>query len=399
VRELAFEARRLKLKQAALAETRVTWNDRSTQYTTAIAMLAVALFLVGFAVVLTGAARTAFFLVGVAFALGTIGWAVHIYRLPVPETPDSAIAEAAMGMVDSDAGRQDRAIAAFTRAIDLDGDYVVPFRERAVARVLQANPDFRATGAVTGGSAGLGAAITDARSALDLGGAPDFRTYAFLTLVRLYTGDYGGAVEAADRAIAANEEVPDVRLARSAAQVGAGDGAGAQASLDGALRLLSGSDPDTRTRALAARYVTYLEQVAWASPGREPLVRRLEQEVVGVETRFNLGRRVSGELPARGSVAVEDLRYADGALHVRLRWRGLPAATSLTALGFERPARGGAWVQPAELALFRTVSGSGRQAISVPLTRACTPTRVRVDLYLDGARAVSATGPGGQPAC
>jgi hypothetical protein len=193
--------------------------------------------------------------------------------------------------------------------------------------------------------------------------------------------------------------VPDVRLARSAAQVGVGDGAGAQASLDGALRLLSGSDPDTRTRALAARYVTYLEQVARASPGRVPLVRRLEQEVVGVETRFNLGRRVSGELPARGTVAVEDLRYADGALQGRLRWRGLPAATSLTGLGFERPTRGGAWVQPVELALFRTVSGSGQQVISVPLTRACTPTRVRVDVYLDGARAVSATGPGGEPSC
>ncbi len=43
LRELSFDSQRLALRQAALAETRVTWNDRSTQYTTAIAVLAVAL--------------------------------------------------------------------------------------------------------------------------------------------------------------------------------------------------------------------------------------------------------------------------------------------------------------------------------------------------------------------
>ncbi len=93
------------------------------------------------------------------------------------------------------------------------------------------------------------------------------------------------------------------------------------------------------------------------------------------------------------------LRYSEGALRLRLRWRDLPAGTSLTGLEFERPTRDGPWVQPPDLALFRTLSGSGKQAISVPLTRACTPLRVRVDVYLDGARALSTTGSGGAPAC
>ena len=88
-----------------------------------------------------------------------------------------------------------------------------------------------------------------------------------------------------------------------------------------------------------------------------------------------------------------------GKLRLKLRWTGLPPKTALTAIVFERPTPDGPWVQPRDLALFRTVSGSGEEAFSVPLARACTPTEVRVDVYLDGARVESVTGPGGAPTC
>ena len=300
MRTLAFEAERLKLKQSALAETRVTWNDRSTQFTTAIAMLAVALFLVGFAVVLGGPRRTVFYVLGVGFATLTLAWAGYIYNLPIPETSDAAIAATARGIVESGEGHPGAAVTAFTKAVTADGDYVAPYTERAVARVLEANPDFRTTGAVTGGGSGLAGAIADSQRAIELGGTRDFRTYAVLCLLRLYTGDYDAAVAAADAAIAINGAVPDVRLARSAAEVGRGDAAAAHASLDGAVRLLRGSDPSERTRGLSAEYLTYLEQVAAASPARGPLAHSLEQETIGIETRFNLGRPVSGSPPAAG---------------------------------------------------------------------------------------------------
>lgn len=399
LRALTFDAERLSLRQAALAETRVTWNDRSTQYTTAIAMLAVALFLTGFSLVLRGARRTLFYLLGVAFALTTLGWAGYIYSLPIPMTPDDAIAATARGIVDAGEGRQERAIAGFTQAIEIDGDYETPYSRRAIATVLQANPDFRETGAVTGGGSVLEEAVADSRRALELGGDRDFLDFAFLSLLGLYSGEYDDAVAASDTAIAINGEVPDVRLARSAAEVGRGDGAAARASLEGALRLLSGSDPSERTRGLAAQYVTYLEQVIAASPERIALARELERRIIELETRFNLERPLSGAVPARGAVAVEGLRYADGELGLRLRWQDLPPDTALTAIGFERPARDGPWVQPRDLALFLTVAGSGEQTISVPLERACTPTRVRVDVYLDGGLADSVTGPGGAPSC
>ncbi len=399
VRVLAFDAERLKLKQSALAETRVTWNDRSTQFTTAIAMLAVALFLVGFAVVLGGPRRTVFYVLGVGFAVLTLGWAGYIHNLSIPETSDAAIAATARGIVASGAGNQGRALTAFTEAVKADGDDAAPYPERAIARVLQANPDFRRTGAVTGGRSGLAGAIADSQRAIALGGSREFRTYAVLCLLRLYTGDYDAAVAAADAAVAINGAVPDVRLARSAAEAGRGDAAAARASLDGALGLLKGSDPSERTRGLSAQYLTYLEQVAHVSPARTPLVRSLEQEIINIETDFNLGRTVSGSPPARGSVSVRGLRYVDGELRLQLRWRDLPTGTTLAGIEFERPTRDGAWVQPRDLALFRTLSGSGDQMFAVPLTRACAPTELRVDLYLDGARTPPTTGPGGAPTC
>lgn len=399
VRALALEAERLRLRQTALAETRVTWNDRSTQYTTAIAFLAVAIFLIGFSLVLRGSRRTVFYIAGVVFAVATVGWAAHVYRLAIPMTPDEAIAATARGITESDANRQEPAIAAFTQAIDLDSDYETPYARRAISRVLRENPDYRRTGAVTGGREVLQEAVADTEQALELGGGRDLLSFAFLSILGLYLGEYDDSIAAADEAIAINSELVDIRLVRSAAEVGLGDGEAARATLDEALGLLSGSEPSERTRGLAAQYLTLLEQVIADAPERTALAREMEQQIVARETRFNLGRPVSGQVPAQGSVAVNGLRYADGELRVRIRWTDLPPGTALTAIGFERPTAGGAWVQPRDLALFRSVGGTGGQAAAVPLERTCQPTEVRVDVYLDGAFDRSVTGPGAAPTC
>ena len=399
VRALSFDAERLSLSQTAQAKTRVTWNDRSTQYTTAISMLAVSLFLVGFSVVLRGSRRTLFYVLGVAFGAVVLGWAGYIYGLSIPETPEDAIAATARGRVDAARDRQEQAVTEFTRAIDIKGDYDAPYRGRATAVFLRANPDFRVTGAVTSDQAVFEEAIADARRALELGGGRDSLTFTLISLLSLYSGEYDDAVQAADEAIAINGKVPDIRLVKSAAEVGRGDAAAARATLEGALRLLQGSDPSERTRGLVSQYVTYLERVIATSPEQTALARELEQELVALEAGFNRESPVSGAAPARGTAVVEGLRYADGRLGLRLRWTGLPPKTALTAIGFERPTPDGPWVQPRDLALFRTVSGSGEEAFSVPLARACTPTEVRVNVYLDGARVDSVTGPGGTPTC
>lgn len=395
---LSYENERLSLRQSALAETRVTWNDRSTQYTTTIAVLAFALFLVGFSLVLSDRRRLVFYLFGIIVAVLTVIVTVRIYTLPIPETPDTAIDATARGTVASQEGDQQRAVALFDEAIEIDGDYAAPYSRRAIARAREANPDLEKNGTVTTDEP-LQESIADAQRALELGGDRDVLTFSFLAVAALYAGEFDRAVGAARQAIDINSQIVDLRLVESAAQVGLGDEEAANAALDAARELLVGSNASERIRRLYSEYLTYLERVAFRVPGRSGLVRRMEGRVVSSETELSLDREVGRELPGRGSVEVEGLRYSGGAFRLRFNWNDLPEGTALSLLGYELPGPDTSWVQPSELATFRTVGGSGSQSGQVAVAQRCTPVKVRVDVYLDGAFYDFFTGPGGKPTC
>jgi len=400
-RRLAFDAERLSLKQRAMATTRVTWNDRSTQYTTVIAVLAVALFLVGFGLVVEGSIRRSAYALGVGIGLFAAGWAAWFYFLPIPSTPDPAIEGTARGTVLTETANYAAAITAFDRALDADDGYAPAYVGRSRARLLAANPDYPTTRAVTDASGrAVDAAVEDSQRALEL----DDRVlvaHVLLALTSFYAGAYDDSVAAADDAIELNARVPDLWLLRSAGQLARGDAEDATASLERALVLLRDTVPSQQTRLLASTYLSYL---AWIERHDEAAARdaaRLRDRLVALETRFTLDRdALPIRAPATGSATVQQLRFTDGKLELELTWRDLPEGTALSVLGYERQRRDGAWSQPAQLALFADVSGRGRRAISLPLDRACAPVDVRVDLYLDGARVDTQTGPGAPaPSC
>jgi tetratricopeptide (TPR) repeat protein len=397
---LQLDAERQVLKQQALATTRVTWNTRSTQYTTVLAVLAAALFLVGFGLVVEGSVRRLTYGLGLAIAAFVVVWGAWIYHLPIPSTPNDAITAAAQGAVLTSDGDYRGAVAAYDRAIAAHEDFATAYSGRARARLLAANPDYPLTRAFTEprGSA-TAAAVADANRALELGGHRDLLGEGLLELVAFYRGDYPEAVRDTDAAIEINPGVPDVWLLKSAAQLALGQDAAADASLTKALRLLDGSDPSQRTRLLAASYLSYLAAVAHNSPARAPQARRLSTRVVATETAFTLGRKLPGALPATGRVQADDLRFTNGRLSLVIRWQGLPAGTALGAIAYERPRTTGAWAQPPDLALFATIGSNGKRRISVPLSRVCEPTAVRADVYLDGAPALSTVGPGVSSTC
>ena len=396
---LQVGAQRLTLKQRALATTRITWNDRSTQYTTVIAVLAVALFLVGFGLIAEGPIRRAAYALGLAVGLFAAGWAVWIYLLPIPSTPDTAIDATARGAALSANGDYGVAIGQYDDALRADDSYATAYAGRSRARLLAANPDYPVTRAVTDLSGrAIDDAVRDARKSIDLDNR-DVLSFDLLALTSFFRGEYDQALDAADASLAINPKIPDLWLLKSAAQVALGDQAGATGSLDHALALLRGVEPSQQTRLLASTYLSYLAWVERHVPRNADTARRLADRVVALETRFTLGHTLPKAPPASGSASVEGLRYAGGKLILRLRWSNLPAGTALSALGYERPIRTGAWTQPADLALFATLSGSGERDLAVPLHRTCKPTRVRVDLYLNGAHALSRTGPGVATTC
>jgi tetratricopeptide (TPR) repeat protein len=395
---LQTAGQRLTLKQRALATTRITWNDRSTQYTTVIAVLAVAIFLVGFALVVEGPIRRSAYLLGMGIGIFAAVWTVWIYHLPIPSTPNTAIDAAARGAVLTQEGDYHAAVARYDAAIDADDGYATAYSGRARARLLAANPDYPVTRAVTAPKgAAVAGAISDAERARELN-SRDILSVAIVALMSFYHGDLDRALEAVDAAIAINPKVPDLWLLKSAIQVERGAPAAATAALKRALALVSGQTPSERTRLLASSYLSYLAQVAHDAPARAATAQRFADQVVATETAFTLGHALPGP-PARGTVSVQRLRYARGRLRLLLRWRNLPAGTALSGLGYERPLEHGAWTQPSALALFATVSGSGRRDIDVPLQRVCKPTGVRVDVYLNGVRTLTKTGPGVRATC
>ncbi len=396
---LETEAERLTLAQRALATTRITWNDRSTQYTTVIAVLAVAIFLVGFGLVVGGPIRGAAYALGLGVGLFAAVWAVWIYFLPIPSTPSKSIEAAARGAVLSQNGDYRAALRQYDAAVAADGDFATPYAGRSRARLLAVNPDYQVTRAVTDLShRSIGEAVLDARKAHALD-SRDILSATLLALTSYYQGDYEGALAAADAASAINPNVPDLWLLASAIQVARGDRSAAGAALDRALRILHGASPTQRTRLLASTYLSYLSWLERFLPAQAASARRLANRIVAAETAFTLGRTLREHAPARGSVSVTGLRYANDKLTLTLRWAGLPVGTALSGLAYERPLRHGAWTQPAALALFATVVGTGKREISVPLQRTCKPTSVRVDVYLNGRPTIIRTGPGVAPTC
>ncbi len=397
---LQFEAEQLTLKQRALATTRITWNDRSTQYTTVIAVLAVALFLVGFALAADGPVRRASFTLGIAVGIFVVLWAAWIYHLPIPSTPDPAINAAARGAVATNDGDYRAAIGDYDRALAADDGYATAYAGRSRARLLAANPDYAVTRAVVDASSrSISGAIDDAHRALALDHG-DIVSATLLALTSFYRGDYESAASASADALSINPKVPDLWLLESAIDLARGDQAQAVASLDHALSLLRGSAPSQQTRLLASTYLSYLAWIERHTPARASQARGLADRLVSIETRFTLDRASLPPAPPKtGTATVRGLRYANGRLEAALRWRNLPAGTTLSAIGYERAVAGGAWTQPAAVALFASVAGSGERRIALALQRVCKPTRVRVDIYLNGQRTSTQTGPGVAPTC
>ncbi len=294
VAPLRLAAEYQSLRQRALATTRIAWNTRSTQYTTVIAVLAAALFLVGFGLVVEGHIRRFTYVLGLVVGVVAIAWAVWLYRLPIPSTPDGAISAAAEGAAKTMGGDFAGAVAAYDRAVAAAPGYAAPYTGRARARLLAANPDYPVSRAFTDRDGRASeAAGRDARRGLELAGQHDVLAYAVAALEPFYRDDFAGSLAAIEGALTLNARIPDLWLLKSASEIGLGDVAAAERSLAAALKDVRDQDPSERTRVLASTYLSYLSYVAWTRPQLAPETTRLTNQVVARETAFTLDRPVS----------------------------------------------------------------------------------------------------------
>lgn len=402
--EVSEQSTALSLEQTAIVAERITWNNRASQYETVLTVLAVAIFLVGFAMVVSRGLRPPFVVPGTILAMICFGWSIQIYMKPVPTVDPDAVDRTAAGQVAIDEGRPHDAVANFTAAIDAQDNYSIAHRGRGLATLLTGNPDLLRTWAITDSSPDIvDPATAELDRALALGGTNDPQTVATAAIAAVVATDWDRAAELLDTAITENDRTPGLQLSRSAVAVALGDETAARQWLDAAVGNmveLAGTDTD---RALGAQYLTRLEWVAQQVPARADLAAEFRDRGMALIAEARSVGSPDATIgdgappPATAGIAIETLRFVDGITTVKLAVTGVPDTDQVIIAVYERPSPNGPWVQPSEL--FYVGPPPAGSGFTFRTPRACHPVEYRADLYVDGVYAATTTSPGGAPTC
>ncbi len=364
--------------------------------------LAVAIFLIGFTMVVGRRLRPPFAAPGLALAVFCFGWAVHIYLKPIPDVAPAALDQAAVGQAALDDGRADDAVVAYGAAVEADPDYPTARAGLGLATLVAANPDLLNTFALTDTDPDvLATADDELTAALDAGADDSPTTVASAALVAFAATDWSRAGELLEDAIELNERTP---------------GAAARPLRSRGRCRRPRRSPSSGWTGVRARCST------WRGPTRPGVSRRSTcRRWSGWRCRSRTGPsslRSSATRPWRGSsrpapsrartdapaadpegasISIVTASYANGATEIQLSTSGVEEGAQVAVVGYERPAPGAAWVQPAELFYVGPdVRGDG---VSVDGDRSCVAVEYRFDLYVGGEYASSATAPGAAPSC
>lgn len=398
-RSVTLRSQREALQRKALAETRVGYNNRTSQFETVLTTLAVALFLVGFTLVLNRRTRPPVLVPGLILAAYVAGWALWIHAKEIPTTPPDAIDAAAEAGTNLVFGEFKAAADGYTLAIEADADFLPAYNGRAVSAFLVSNPSFADNLAIvdtTTPEAEL--AAQDAETAVQLGEGTNFNALLLSGVFRFHDGDYDGAASRMRQAIEVNADAPEAYLNLAAAELAQGDQAAALTELAAGVALLDPAADSSEARQLAADLFTLLEQVEAAEPNRADDVDEVRTLLVAGETQLALGPLDSTTL-GDSTVSLGSSSYDDGTLSFTVAYEGLPNDSHVAVYAFEQPTADAAYAQRAELARFDTVAGTGSLVSEATFEPACTPVAFRYDVYINGNLARSFDAKGGTATC
>ncbi|MEZ5371221.1 MAG: hypothetical protein R2704_00400 [Microthrixaceae bacterium] len=386
------------LSRKALAETRVGYNNRTSQFETVLTTLAVALFLVGFTLVLNRRTRPPVLIPGLILAAYVAGWALWIHAKEIPATAPEAIAAAADGGEHLAFGEFEAAVDDYTRAIEVDDDFVPAYNGRALASFQVSNPDFASTLAIVDTTTPESRlAASDAETAVALGQDQNFNSLLLSGIFRFHDQDYDGAERRFRQAVEVNDQAPEAYLALAVTELAQGDQPGALDELASGVELLDPAADSSEARQLAADLFTLLEQVDAAQRDVSEEVAGIRELLAARETELALG--ADGRDATGGTVALDAATYADGTLSFELAYDDLPDDAQVAIFVFERPTDEAPFAQRAELARFETLSGSGVLENTAGFRAACTPVEFRYDVYVNGTPAGSFRSDGGKATC
>ena len=398
--ELAVEQRELALERDALTDERITWNARASQYETVITVLAVALFLIGFTLVLSRKIRPPILIPGLILVGYCFGWALWIYFKPIPDVSRVAISETATGEVLLAQGDPEGAVESLDAAIEEDDDYLPPYTNRTIANALLANPDILETNAIVDTTSDVfQAAVDDAIRALDLGGDEDITTLSVTGVMAMAAEEYEIAGRATDAAIELNEVAPALYFLSSAVTLTNEGIDEARADLDAGLALIAPGEPSGRIRDLAANYYSWLGWIELKNPELAEAAAELRGEMTAAEAFLTDGVTQTGEVPTDAGITLRSVEFEDNEMVVDVSLEGLVEDDYIAVLLFERPVEDGQWVQSHQLAYIGRAVVAESLGNPVDVARACAPVEFRADLYVEGVFVGSDFAPGVEATC
>jgi tetratricopeptide (TPR) repeat protein len=416
------ESLRLNALEDAANEEASRLDERAASYTAILAMLAVALYLFGLTLAVTGRIlRLGFLSVGMGMLVVALVWMAQTTIAPAYETNDDAATEYAAARVASstafDATGYQAAEAHYSRAIQLRPTFARAYAERAGVIFLGASPQRSGFVSIAPPEA-LARARADLQSALDLGlenastlGSLGF--YSFAEGVQSADLDLlNRSVQFTARAIALDPTEPIYRYNLGVAYAAAGRfddarGAYAQAILatiyvdpaKGELRqepffeeqVLAGALTDLE---IVRKYHVALE-AAIGRPGMEAQIQAFKEQIVG---------RVTAE--SQDAPPTSPAVFANITLQIfpaELQWEGAvqnydAERDSISAQWYHDDPDGHGWAVIPEVSLTATpsVEADGRLFQLTPYTGRvippdCLPTgSYKVELYVNGRLAAEA---------
>jgi tetratricopeptide (TPR) repeat protein len=281
--------------QDAANATNSAWESSAAKYTAILTLLAVALFLLGFALALPDQVLRLFSYVGVALLVVGVAWAIQIVATRPPTIPRAAAVEYAQGEVALetavDSAGANVAIDHFTKAIDAWPDFSRAYLGRANATLFGSASQVEATLIPVD-------KLEQVRSDLEIAKSNGFDNgllleqlggTAFSLGLHDQPSEFGTAADIARQAIAEVPDDPVARFTLAAALLGQGDIPAAEGAyteaMNSVLYLHAGSHELRNAPAFQQVWVSGalsdLEAVAAAQPSLADEVTKLKEFVVG----------------------------------------------------------------------------------------------------------------------
>jgi tetratricopeptide (TPR) repeat protein len=275
------------LRQQAAQETASAWGRKANLYIGLITLLAVALTMLGLSLTVGVGVRQLLVWPAALIVASCVAAGAVVAGYPTARTSEEAIAAVAEGDRLAWGRAYDEAVAAYTRAIESDGDYVVPHQRRATAKLLAGSPERNLSSFVFSSSTpeARRSAVEDLLRAVDLGG-DDYITLANLGANYFHLNDWARSEEYSRRAIALNPTLPLPWSNLMLAQAAQGHEADALDSAARSLDLIAHRDYVGERRELLASLRATLETLAGKQTSAEGLARRLAGLAVAAQFRM-----------------------------------------------------------------------------------------------------------------